>query len=295
MWKPLGLIIFAVLVFPSPAAAGVVSKLVMNRVNELEDDDFEMLVNAGRTITAPGTDTRVDVGDFIAGIIRISALRVPAGSTPPVASFPQPSPTFTGIFVQKVLSVTKLLGGVMDGINDVVITMGAPTLADWAGLGLPAHLIPENAGTIGIMFDDPDDLNQSLARPLAFASVNGTKLWEFGFKGLPGERWTAQTDTDRVNTAFRIVTGNFSGNLNVTGYYAGPKLLPQPVVGGFADVLVRNGSIGAAAPGSSFPISSDTDILILPTVQPVPEPGSVLIWGGLAATWVAVRRRQRKS
>jgi hypothetical protein len=275
MWKPLGLIIFAVLVFPSPAAAGVVSKLVMNRVNELEDDDFEMLVNAGRTITAPGTDTRVDVGDFIAGIIRISALRVPAGSTPPVASFPQPSPTFTGIFVQKVLSVTKLLGGVMDGINDVVITMGAPTLADWAGLGLPAHLIPENAGTIGIMFDDPDDLNQSLARPLAFASVNGTKLWEFGFKGLPGER--------------------FSGNLNVTGYYAGPKLLPQPVVGGFADVLVRNGSIGAAAPGSSFPISSDTDILILPTVQPVPEPGSVLIWGGLAATWVAVRRRQRKS
>jgi hypothetical protein len=278
--------------YPAIADASALSKLKFGVVNELEDDDFETLINAGGTFAAPGADTVVHAGDFIAGIIRISAIRVPPGGLP-IATFPQPSNTFTGIFVQKVIAPPLVLaGGAADGVNDVIFSLGAPTLAEWGALGLPAHLVPVNAGTIGILFDDPDDIDQSLATiPAAVATVGGTKLWEIGFLGLGGELWTAATDTADITTAFSVITGSFSANVNVTGYFGGPLLVPQPVVGGAADILIRNGSIGAGAPGSAFPVSSDTDLLLIP----VPEPGSMILWGGLAFFGASAARRRRKA
>jgi hypothetical protein len=279
----------SVVLLPTLSQAAVLGDLVEGVQNELEDDNFEMLVNAGGTIAAPGADTIVNVGDFLLGIIRISAIRVPPGG-PAAASYPQPSNTFTGVFAQKVATAAGAgIGGAPDGILDANFSFIAPSLAEWAALGLPAHLIPITPGTNFIMFDDPDDLDQTLPLLGAFGSVGGTKLWEFGLSATATIKSVASTDTDDVTTAFAAVTGATTANLDLLASFgpgANVILAPQPVLGGTADMLLRNGSLGNPAPGSSFPVSSDVDLLITPNFV-VPEPASILVWRQALASRVA--------
>jgi hypothetical protein len=283
--------------FPTLSQASVLGDLVDGVQNELEDDDFEMLINAGGTIAAPGANTIVNVGDFLIGIIRISAIRVPPGG-PAVASYPQPSNTFTGVFAQKVATAVGAgVGGAPDGVLDATFTFTAPSLLEWGSFGLPAHLVPVTAGTNLILFDDPDDLDQTLALAGAFGSVGGTKLWEFGLSATATVKSIASTDTDDVATAFAAVTGSTTANLDLLASFgpgANVILAPQAVLGGTAQLLLRNGSVGAPAPGSAFPVSSDTDLLITPRFV-IPEPASLLVWSGLAAGFGLMRRRRRKA
>jgi hypothetical protein len=280
-----------VAVLPTLSYAAVLDDLVPGTQNQLEDDDFETLFNQ------VGSPTVVDVGDILFGIVRIGALTVPPGAAPPVSSYPQPSNTFTGVFAQKVLSKTVSFGGAADGFNDVFYTFTAPTLVEWAGLGFPAGSIATVAGTTLVLFDDPDDIDQSTgALGTSLASVGGTKLWEFGFPGgspVAPLFTVAATDTDDITTAFTVASGSFTSNWDVTKYWSGPILIPQAVTGGTAQLLLRNGSIDDdGAVGSDFPIATDTDLLLTPAT---PEPASLLIWAGLASGLGIARLRRRKT
>jgi hypothetical protein len=280
-------VIGAAFLLPSAQAkaAITVGSLVPNQQNELEDDDFDQLVNAGGTVAAPGADTIFNPGDFIAGIIRIGQIRVPAGGAV-VATAVQPEPTFTALVLQKIATVTPLAGGVADGINDVTVTFTPPTLAEWASVFAPVAGAPiaTSAGSFAVVFEDPNDIDQTLGLP-SYATPGGTELWELGFNGTAGELFSGSIDTADSATAFATVTGSYTFNMNVTEQGAGPVLAPQLAGPGpvFAQMLGRNGSIGNAAPGANppFPISTDVDLLITPLQREVPEPVSVLTWLGL--------------
>jgi MYXO-CTERM domain-containing protein len=141
-----------------------------------------------------------------------------------------------------------------------------------------------------------DNIQQTVGSTAAFTTADGTELWEWGYLGGPGtptapELWNSNSDTADISTAFSVGTANFFANLNVTEQGAGQVLVPQPVTGGFVDVLLRNGSVGSAAPGAfpPFPTSSDVDILVTPVI---PEPGSVLVWALLGAVALLGTRRR---
>lgn len=263
--------------------------LVANLQNELEDDDFEMLVNSGGSVSSPGADTTLDVGDYLAGIFRIGSLRVPTGG-PQAALAGDTEATITALFLTQVATKTISGPNLPDGTLDVVLTFTAAPLADWATVfDVPAN-IATASGTIAVLFEDPDNIDQTAGLG-SFATADGPMAWELGHLGLPGEFWRAQSDTDDVTNAFATgTTGPFSANLNVTKYGIGPQLAPQAVSGGFADVLLRNGSFGSPATGADppFPVSSDVDLLM----RPVPEPASIVAWLGLLSFAALVRIRQ---
>jgi hypothetical protein len=281
-------------------AAITVGSLVPNVQNELEDDDFDMLVNAGGTVAAPGADTLFNPGDFIAGIVRIGQVRVPPGG-PVIASAVQPDATITALVLQKFATVTiPVGGGLADGVNDVNFTFTPPTLAEWAAVFGPVAGAPiaTSAGTFAVVFEDPNDISQTSGLG-SFATPGGTELWEVGFNGTAGELFNATADTADVTTEFATVTGSYSFNFNVTEQGAGPVLGPQLAGPGpvFAQMLGRNGSIGNAAPGANppFPISTDLDVLITPLQREVPEPVSVLTWFGLLSICGLFKLGQRIS
>jgi hypothetical protein len=283
-------------------AAISLGNIVGGVINELEDDDFDMLVNAGGTLSSPGTDfiipltgdNTIDVGDYLAAIVRITGVRVPVGGAQ-VATATDSEATITAVVFQRIATRLVLAGGAADGINDVIYGFATPTAAEWAAVGMPLALIPSNDSTFIIAFEDADNIDQTTgSAATAFATVDGIKLWELGFTGAAGEFWTASSDTFDIGTSFGVVTGSFTAAINVTGQFAGPVLVPFVRPGGavIADVHLVNGSIGAASPGAfpPFPVSSDVDILIQPVV---PEPASLLIWGGLlagAGMWGRTRR-----
>jgi hypothetical protein len=291
----LSLMCLAVLASMASMAQGAITpgNLVPNVINELEDDDFDMLVNAGGTIANPGANNVLDVGDYLATIVRITALRVPAGG-PQIATATDVERTFTAVALQRIATKVALAGGVLDGVNDVQYTFAPPTAAEWTAV-TAGLFTPSNNTTFAIVFDDPDNINQLTGNALtAFASVDGVKQWEFGFTGAAGEAWRAATDTDNILTSFSIASGSFSAALNVTGQFAGPQLAPftRPPVGTvLAQLHLVNGSIiSATAAFPPFPVKTDADFEILP----VPEPASMVVWGGLlagAGIWARSRRR----
>jgi hypothetical protein len=291
----LSLMCLAALVFTGSIAQAAITpgNLVGGVINELEDDDFDLHINAGGTIAAPGADTSLDVGDYLAAIVRITAIRIPLGGAQ-VATATDVERTFTAVVLQKIATRVINAGGVQDGNNDVAFTFAPATAAEWTALGFGALQTPSNDTTFAIVFDDPDNINQLAATAaLAIATVNGTKLWELGFVAPPGpEFWVANTDTASTATAFGITNGNFSAALNVTGQFAGVQLAPFIPPGGvaLAQVHLRNGSFGSATVAGPFPVSSDVDVLIVP----IPEPASMVVWAGLmagAGVWVRSRRR----
>lgn len=294
-----GLLTLTLSVATTARAAITTGNLFANVVNELEDDDFDLLVNAGGTIKAPGAGTVVDVGDFVFGVFRITALRVPPGGAA-VASATDTEASFTGYLALKVASKSGAgVGAAPDGFNDANFMMVAPTLAEWAVLfaGDPtlASYIPVNPGTMLVVHEDPDNISQGLATADAvLKTVSGPKLWEIGIDptNLTPNSWTVQSDTDDVATAFLAITGSFSANLDLLGQFAGPPLNPIALpLGGTADVLLRNGSFGSAAPGApAFGISSDVDALI----NPAPEPATLAVWAGLGGIGLAVGLRRRR-
>lgn len=261
-------------------ASITIANLISGQQNNLEDDDFEMLVNAGGTVANPGTDTILGVGDFLAAILRITAVQSPVGGSN-IAEAGATEATITALVLAKVASVTAFAGGVQDSLADVLYTFTAPTLAEWASVFAPVAGAPiaTTAGTIAVVFADPDNIDQSLGIN-SFASVNGTELWEVGFTGSsPNEYWTAQTDTDDVTTAFGLISGLFNASLSVTEQGAGPLLAPQLPSGG-GQMLLVGGSLSGIPNNDILPfgVISDVDIRITPIV---PEPATLATWFGL--------------
>lgn len=291
----LSVVLFAVALLFAPgfAKAGVLPNLVSGQANELEGVTFSMIVNAGGTISAPGVDTILNPGDFLVSMFRTTGLRVPPGGTLD-PTFADTDATFTGVSLFKTAVVTKFLGGSQDGINDVLINYVAPTSAEWssvfgidAGGTVPAslaQLMPSNDSTLLTLFDDPDNIDPTTgSAATAFATVNGTKLWQFGFTGdVINERAESRTDTADVLTAF---VGGQSGStnidLNVTALNGGPDLVPFVALGGTRSTQFHsaNGVISSAWPNTfpPFQVGGVVDLLVSPASQVVPEPSSACL------------------
>lgn len=273
---------------PSAALASISqSDFIANQINVLEDDDFERLVNAGETVLdAPG-DTRLEVGDYLTGIIRFTAIEAPFGSGTQVANATSTQPTITALFLTKITSVTG--DNDNDNVVDTNFTFGAPTLAEWAAVYAGTGVsLPTTEGTVAIVYEDPDNVNPNIAT--WYLTANGTKLYEWGFRGDGNESWSAGADTNDTTNAFDgipPVGGSFQAALNVTKYHAGIPLtgLFGP---GTPEILFLGGSLTGSS-NSRLPVRSDVDILI----RPVPEPTTIATWAGLvaAASLVAGRRR----
>ncbi|MEQ8848790.1 hypothetical protein [Botrimarina sp.] len=273
--------------FPCVASASITAgDLVGGQLNALEDDDFEMLVNAGGTVLAPGANTVLDVGDYLAGVIRFTAVEAPFGSGTQTANATSTQPTITALFLTRITSVTG--DNDNDGQIDTNFTFGAPTVAEWAavfaGTGAP---IATTDGSIAVVFQDPTNIDPSI--PTWYLTADGTELWEWGMRGDANEFWQAAADSADISTAFDVVTdsGLFSAALNVTEQGAGPKL--GPTFGpGSAEVLLVGGSL-APSFNPILPVRSDVDILI----RPIPEPATALTWIGLVSAAAAMRGRRR--
>lgn len=266
------------------AEAGVVGNLIKG-LNELEDDDFETHIKFGGTVSSPGASSIVEEDDYLVGVVRITNF-ITAGFDPG-DTFGDPTLTF--------LFAAQVDTAVMNGAGDWDFTFNPLDAADWTALGMP--VTPDNDGVFGILYDDPDNINEKeddLAT--ALATANGTKLYEFGFTGKAGETWQATTSSNDTDDAGLGGFGSFGAFLNVVERFAGPELIPMPIdlffpgAPGEADLAIVNG--GLRGPGTTvgdgFDIQSDADFFL----NAVPEPNTLAVFATIGVVGLVGRRRR---
>lgn len=299
----------------SQANAGVQGTLALNQINELEDIDYESVaVDQNR-------DGKVNDGDLLVAILKISRLNlfddkfdtssngIPNRLAPPHAEYNIDTEAFTGVSLLKVDGdpTVTTVAGVLESAS---YTFTAPSPAEWLA---ETALAGVDADTMLIMFDDP------ATAPIAHIDQNhvggvsgsigtateGTRLWELGLKGDPGEFWGATTiDLNPLNgldaTDIAQITGlDFLAALNVIDQNAGIPLIKHgalldPDVGpgtppftAMTDLQLQ-GNLETGGGGANFDIATDTNLYILP----VPEPASLLTWAGLLGLLFVIRRRR---
>lgn len=311
------LVMFAVACAPALAAI----PFAANEINQLEDQDFETLVNNTGTPGAPNylfppfdgagdPDTTLDVGDLLTGIFRIQALNLDSplfDNTYPTevysAGVGAPPNTVTGVFVVEVLDKA------FNGTDEYTFDFAPAPDAAWTYLGLTR----DAANTMFRFFDDSTDpfltLNPaglSLANlTTVLSSANGPMIWEFGLDtgdvigDGDGKFWRALTNTDDV-TQINPQAGSFTFGLEVTAYGTGARLLPHDELddlGFTSDGPVQLQGEGAfqglsTDPTNETPVITDTNFYVLPDV---PEPGTILMWGGMMAGIGIAALRRRKN
>jgi hypothetical protein len=274
---------------------------------ELEDDDFEAL------IAEVGTpNLKVEVGEFLIAIFQISKASVLNGPidtipnlTPTETLFTTYSPsthTITGVTLLKVDSVT------VSG-NTATYTFAAPTPAEWT---THTGLTGIDSGVVAVAYDDPPSAPNphivnlpSIAAGIASAT-NGTRMWEFGFTGAPGEFWTATAidlgSSPDPTDITKIDILQFFASLNVIDYNGARSLdqhriLGDPDVGGtnaglftHATHLQLQGNLQTGSPGA-FHLPTDSNMYVSFTI---PEPNSLAIWAVLAGCGSLVRVLRRR-
>lgn len=309
-----------VMLLASQANAGVQSTLKQGQVNELEDEDYELVA-----LDVLG-DGKVNDGDLLLAILEVTKTNIfstkfdtisngiPIKLAPPQAEYSVSTNTFTGITLIKADGDPVISGGGMIANY----TFMPPTAAEWLAA---TGLVVSGDNVMAIAYDDPVtpgpgphiDANDpgGVGGPGVGSigtTVNGLRLWEFGFVGDPGEFWVAQAlDTlalDGIDpTDITQITGlDFLANLNVVARNAGLPLAKHNALGD-PDMLGPLSALfgapghfqlqGNLQPGGStnFDIRTDTNMYILP----VPEPASLLTWAGLLGLALFTGRRRRRA
>lgn len=304
----LGLLMLSL--FGLQVQAGALSALSTTQVNELEDDDWEIKV--------AGAGTQVLAGDLLLAILQVGNVNYLNGpfdgslngsvTSANGPTFTPSTDAFTGVSLIKVATVA-VSGG------QAGYTFTAPTPAEWATY---TGLAAVDVGTMLVLFDDPPsapdphvDPTGSVASGVGTAA-NGTRLWELGFTGAAGapvspEFWSAISGVafgsgDDPTDITKITDLTFFAALNVLDTNGAPEIVKHNALGD-PDLAGTNsakftgpvalqlqGNIDTGTVGA-FQIKTDTNLYLGPIV---PEPTSLLVFGGLAGVGALFGARRRR-
>jgi hypothetical protein len=254
-----------------------------NVETHLNDDSFEQAFDA---LGAPKNSGDLVVGDKLGGVFNIANFGPSGGGLIPAGTGGQPE--VTGIFEAQILAIVP-------GTTGFNILFGpSASFQTTYGTGAMAALFSDPADNFAAQ-PPPAALTQ--AQSLARAS-DGTLLAIAGFTGVGGtagayEGWLAHVDSldlALASSSGRIGFGFYAANLNlideadfaflnITRTEPSP-FPPAPGVPGFTDIVVSGQLFGKQSATNVWPLGDSTDIFF--NQQPVPEPGSMLMWGGLS-------------
>lgn len=289
------LCLLAIGTFAVTAHASALSALYPYTINQLEDQDWEFLLDL------QGADNIVDQGDLLQGVFFIDHVVNTNGGDD--VSFGPGDEHFVGVFLIQCVAKFAPTDVGNPSPGSYFFAFAPTSAANWAAY---AGLAISDPGTMAMVFGD-DDFNADLGFS-SFAD-SGNRFWEFGFTNPAGgpmanEFWIARTPTDDITqlpSGGINANNDFFGALGVTANFTGVGLLPHgflttnigtpPYVG--TNALQFNGTFQPQTEGVGyFDAQTDGDYYIYPT----PEPGSLALLGlGLAACGAAVYRRRRKA
>jgi len=302
--KFLGAAAAAILLGLSPQAANAdtINQILTSGTDStplLSDNSAEYLINAGGA-----TDTTVDVGDRLRGILQINSIENGSPLLVPVGS--DGNSELTALFDVVVTGKYCTAPGI-----DCRFTFGAyagfATVADGLGFALaPGAAIAFFEDTNGYDFTRTDGIAAGIV-----SATDGDAFWLFGFDGID-DFWAARTDTDDISDVqFVESPGNF-GTFN-----AGLSLLDNPFGIDLGDVACTRpisaqpgNQVGLVGPGNVTVNACASGVVIAPDetnegfqawddvnfrIALVPEPGTLSIVGlGLLGLGYASRRRKNK-
>ena len=288
------LFLCSILVFG--ASAAFAAPFLPPEVQELEDQDFESLLNPDGSIKDVLANPIIEVGDLFAGVIKIQKTSNVTGPGPnPEIDLQTSDDTFTAIFLIKTATVDSS-GDVNTPDNSFdELTFTSATAADWSavfGAGGTIDLTPAGfdvtdldglgtgvaTGTMAMMFDgvayadaeeefDPGTIDNVADSAQTF--VDGARLlYEFGLTGAAGEFWeTAGIDAAISTLAMTSPRPDNIISLNITQQWAGPDLDPHNFLGDAGDLNFTD----------AVQLQGDGSFQALPQIGNPPVPNSP--WG----------------
>ena len=279
-------------------------------ITELVDEDYEAIVIGDG-------DQYLEVGEFIAGVIKIRQTVDVSPGTGGAHDLQTAPDTFTALFM---IEVAASNGDATANNGFTTLGFKAASQAQWNNvwgssgildLGAGANpLVKTGAGTMlftyeGIPFNTATPAGASPSASARTFFTGGSLLYEFGFTGVNGaagtdEFWsTIGTDADDTLLIYTLnPTNRFA--LNVVALHGSSvPLLPHNWLGVTGDAnftgetkLQLKGDFIAPPSGSQWSIGTDSNMYLKAT----PEPGCAVGLLGMAVVGLgllAVRRRRR--
>jgi len=271
----------------STANADTISDILLGGADNtplLSDNSAEYLINANG-----GTDTTVDIGDRLRGILQIGTIENPGTWTLGAGTGnSELSALFDVVVTGKVCGVTgcSFTFGAYDGFEAELTSFGFTNVTGGA-IAFFEDTVPDFTRVDGIATGETN-------------AIDGNEYWLFGFDGLD-DFWNADTDTDDLSIVAGLppttVFGDFTVGLSLLSNPFGIALGNVPC---FNPDALSVATVNACANGlvhqpdtenEEFDVWNDVNF----TIAVVPEPGTLSIVGlGLLGLGYASRRRKSK-
>lgn len=278
--------------------------LYPNDVTEFEDNDIELLVNADPA----DTDSILDVGDSLRGVLSIDALFSGSGTQPVQGLMGGSSANLgdeeiTGIFeIEVVQKVQDPGSGLFTFVFGPKASFGAVY-----GANAALALFNETVGDLVIITDPASCDKTSVAECEARAtdSDSGTPDFVFGFSDADAQWAATGLTTDDLSVIAGLGAGASAGDYNfalgLESSNKGPLLPRQLLCGptafaclgdGEAELIGSGSVVGGLGLQSGYDARSDFQFGI--EAAAVPAPGSIALIG-LGLTGLATLRRRKRT